>query len=313
MKKVIYFQFFLMMILISNNYAHTSISNEVIAKVGTQVVSSYELKNKIKTKIFLSKKKINQENINKIKGQILQSLINLKLKKIELLKYNIKIEYSKNLNSYLENIALQYNTNINGLKNIFEDNGLDFEELQNEINTELAWNNFIFRMYKNKIQIDQNEINNQLNIEIKEQKNLEKYKLSEIELLIKDDTDIRDNIRKIKKLITEEGFKNTAIKHSVSDTALDGGDLGWINSKVLSNQLQNILEKMNIGDISEPIIKDKSIVFLKLVNKKTININNIDLNSLKNQIINAKKNELLIILSNNHLSKIKNNNFIKIK
>ena len=47
------------------------------AKVGNATVSSYDLKNKIRTSLVLSNQEINQNNINKIKNLSLNGLINL--------------------------------------------------------------------------------------------------------------------------------------------------------------------------------------------------------------------------------------------
>ena len=58
--------------------------NKIIASVDNQIISSYELKNKIKTILFLANQNFNQENVNLIKRKALQQLIDYKLKKIRL-------------------------------------------------------------------------------------------------------------------------------------------------------------------------------------------------------------------------------------
>ena len=99
----------------------------------------------------------------------------------------------------------------------------------------------------------------------------------------------------------------------MSTTSLDGGKIGWINSKSLSKKILTILDKMKIGDISKPIIQTNTATIIKLLDKKTINLNEMDLNELRKKIVNNKKNELLSLYSNNYLSKIKNNALIEIR
>jgi parvulin-like peptidyl-prolyl isomerase len=94
---------------------------------------------------------------------------------------------------------------------------------------------------------------------------------------------------------------------------LDGGNIGWISSKSLSKKILAILDKMKIGDISKPIIQTNTATIIKLLDKKTLNLNNIDLNELRQKIIKNKKNELLNLYSNNYLSKIKNNSLIEMR
>ena len=70
-----------------------SIENKIIAKVNNEIITSYELKNKIKTTLILSNEIINQDNIDRTKKLILKSLIDLKVKKDELKKYEKIIVY----------------------------------------------------------------------------------------------------------------------------------------------------------------------------------------------------------------------------
>ena len=57
-----------------------SVENKIVANIGNQIVSSYELKNKIKTIVFLSKQELNQKNINLAKEQAVRLLIDNKIK-----------------------------------------------------------------------------------------------------------------------------------------------------------------------------------------------------------------------------------------
>jgi parvulin-like peptidyl-prolyl isomerase len=99
----------------------------------------------------------------------------------------------------------------------------------------------------------------------------------------------------------------------MSTSSLDGGNIGWISSKSLSEKILAILDKMKVGDVSKPIIETNTATIIKLLDKKTLNLNNIDLNELRKKIIKNKKNELLNLYSNNYLSKIKNNALIEMK
>ena len=55
-------------------------------KIENEIVTQYQLENKIKTLLFFSNQNLNQENINNTKNQALVSLINLNLKKHEIKK-----------------------------------------------------------------------------------------------------------------------------------------------------------------------------------------------------------------------------------
>ena len=44
-------------------------------------------------------------------------------------------------------------------------------------------------------------------------------------------------VEKIKDKINSEGFENAAINFSISESAIRGGDLGWINENVISKKI----------------------------------------------------------------------------
>ena len=293
------------------NIADSSIQNKIIAGVENEIISSYELKNKIMTNIVLNNKTLNQENINKNKKHALKTLINYKLKKNELKKFN----FSKTINAdaYIKKLAGQYNTSPQGFKEIFLNNNLNYDLYLEEIKTELAWQQLIINLYGKKTDVNKKEIDEELTQLINNQKNIFEYKLSEIELQEENNQELNKLLKEVQNQINEYGFESTAIKYSISSSAMDGGDLGWINSKSLSTRILKIVSKMKLGEVSKPLIQTNSILLIKLKDKKKLDLNTVDLKKIRDKIIMQKKSELLNLFSNSHLSKIRNNAYIEIK
>ncbi len=287
--------------------------NKIIASVDNQIVSSYELKNKVKTTLFLANQNFNQENVNLIKQKALQQLIDYKLKKDQVTNFGVQLNNNIQINNHLNNLSLKYDTDIEGMKNIFRVNGLDFEIYLDEVRTEFNWQKLIFDRYKNKILLNEQEIEAELSNVLKSQSDLQEYKLAEIELPLINSSDDKNTIKDVNNEITKVSFESAAIKYSISTSSSDGGDIGWINAKSLSNEMLSIISKMKVGEISQPVIRTNRIIILKLLDQKKININKIDLDELRKKIIKKKKNQLLNLYSNNHLSKLKNNALIEIK
>ena len=304
---------FVIILLNIGNYAFSSTKNKIILSVEDQIISSYELKNKIKTILFFSGQQLEQTNIDRSKKLALKQLIDYKLKKNQVIRFNIQNDNSNKTLEYLKNLSLKYQTDINGLKIIFKDNDLDYDMYLDEMNTEFNWQALIFNKFKDQIIIDEKEIDIELNNFIESQEDLEEYKLAEIEIPLKNNSDDRKTILEINDQIKLIGFKDAAIKYSMSSSSLSGGDIGWISSKSLSEEILSIINKMKINDISKPIIQTNTATIIKLIDKKTSNISDINLDQLKQQIIKNKKNNLLNLYSNNYLSKIKNNALIEIK
>ena len=52
---------------------------------------------------------------------------------------------------------------------------------------------------------------------------------------------------KYKRRDSEFGFENSFIKYSISPTAANKGDLGWLNAKSLNNQIFDLIKDIKIG------------------------------------------------------------------
>ena len=286
-----------------------NIKNNIIIKVENEIITNYEIKNKILTSLVLANKEINQQNINSLKSQSLEALIQFKLKKIELSKFNLNNDPIRT-KDYLNKIS---SNNIENLKDKFKKNNLNYDLFLDEINTQLKWQGYIFKIYSNKIEIDESIISNELNDIIKNESNIEEYELSEIEILLDEQKSSDQEIARIKKLIDKKGFEETALSSSSSDSAVNKGYIGWINGKSLSINIYKQIKGMKVGEISKPIFKTNSALFLKLINKKTYKSNNTNLDELKKNLINQRKNELFNLYSKSHLSKLRNTSLIEYK
>ena len=295
---------FLILSLNNNLYGFNS---KIIVKVEDEIITNYDLKNKILITLILSNQEINQQNIDELKKAVLDQLINLKLKKMELSKYKIKKDEGR-INSYLKSIS---GNNIQNFKNKFFENNLDFELFLDEVDTEIRWQQLIYTLYGKKIDINEATIDVEVEKIIKERSNVEEFELYEIEINSNLDVPEKQIIEDILKKINTIGFENSALNFSASTTSSQKGYLGWINGKTLSKEIYLILSKMKIGEVSKPIKKQNNILFLKLNNKRTIKPEQLEIKKLKSDIIEKKKAGLFNLYSQSRLSKLKNNSFIQ--
>lgn len=303
--KLIIFQINLLLFLSSVSIASSNF--KIIVKVGNEIITSYELENKIKISLFLAQEKLNQNNVNELKKFSLESLINTKLKKEEIKKYNYNKGNEERTSNYFKNIAKKFNTNTENLKKIFLANNLDYNLFYEDIKTEFIWQNLIYEIYSKKIILDEQEIANELNKVILKQKSIIEYNLSEIETKILQ----KDELLNLTEYINNFSFQKAAQKYSISSTSLDGGNVGWVNSESLSNSMLQLLQNLKIGQYSKPIKKDNSFFIFFLNDKRKIsNFDKKNLDELKKKIINTKTNDLLNLYSNNHLSIKRNNTLI---
>ena len=300
---------FFFLIFFLNGILNAKIENKIIVKVGNEVITSFEIKNKILRTLILNNSNINQENIDKLKEQVLDNLVNIKLKENELKKTNVEIETNR-INEYLSKIT---SNDIAKLKNLFIQNNVSFELFIDELKTEFRWQKFIYQKYSKKIEVNENSINDEIETLLKDQLEVKEVNLSEIQLLNNQNINNKKFMQNIFDEIKNNGFENTALKFSVSSSSSEKGSLGWINIKTLSKSIYDLVSNMSPGDISEPIIQSNNILLIKLNKERKVSRTDLDKDEMKKRLIKQKENELFNLYSISHLSIIKNKYFVEYK
>jgi len=300
---------FFFFIFFLNGISNAKIENKIIAKVGNEVITSFEIKNKILRTLILNNSNINQENIDKLKEQVLDNLVNIKLKENELKKTNVEIDTNR-INEYLSKIS---SNDIAKLKNLFIQNNVSFELFIDELKTEFRWQKFIYQKYSKKIEVNENSLNDEIETLLKDQLEVKEVNLSEIQLLNNQNINNKKFIQNIFDEIKQNGFENTALKFSVSSSSSEKGSLGWINIKTLSKSIYDLVSNMSPGDISEPIIQSNNILLIKLNKERKVSRTDLDKDEMKKRLIKQKENELFNLYSISHLSIIKNKYFVEYK
>ena len=280
-----------------------STENKILLKIDNEIITSVDVLNEINFISTVNKNtdKISKEELYKIS---LNSLIKEKIKKIEILRNYKSIEIEQTFMKEL--IASSYQKlgfkDLGSFKVHLDNNSINFEDFKNKIAIDSLWNEIIFFKFQKKIRIDKDNLRKQ--IIKKRNKEIKSYLLSEIVFNVEAKLDLQNKYNQIKEDIYEKGFDNSALLHSISNTSNSGGDLGWIDENSLSSKLQKIISKLNIGEITEPIIIQGGFLILKLNDTKKIK-NEINVEKELKKLIAKETNQQLNQLSNIYFNRVK--------
>ena len=91
---------------------------------------------------------------------------------------------------------------------------------------------------------------------------------------------------------------------SISESALNGGDLGWISENTISKKFRSEIINTVIGNTSQPIILPAGVLLLKVRNKRELKKFK-NLEEAKNQFVDDEKAKILNMHSLSHYDNLK--------
>jgi len=296
----------ILVLLLFNNIPSNSFEVNIEIKIQDQIITNIDILNEKKYLYFLNPKleNIDDEIVNKLAKE---SLIKEIIKKNEISKF-----FNFNDNKKINNIAetnLLKSKNIhsrNDFKEILKNINLNYKTIENKLKIETLWSQLIYEKYKDNVKVNKKKLRDRISKKFINKKKTFEYNLSEIVLSpdLKNNLDLELN--KIIESIQNVGFENTANIYSISNTAKNGGLIGWVNEAQLSQQINNTLKNLDIYQISKPIEINNGYILLKINNKKKYE-NKINIDEQFQKALNKEINKQLNNFSNIYYKKLKKN------
>ena len=290
---------FIYFILIQN--LAIALENKILFKVENEIITTVDIKNEINyLKIF--NQQINNLEENQIYEIAKNSVIREKIKSITILKlikeFQINDEYLKKLveNNYLKD---KFNS-LKEFKTFLKAKDIKYSYLSNKLVINSHWNQLIYEKYGSKVKINRVKIEE----EILANKNfLNQLFLSEIVFDLEEKETLNNKFDLIKKSINQIGFKNAALTFSISESASEGGEIGWVSENSLNKIILKQVNKIKIGEYTNPIVVPGGFIIIKLedIKKKKIEV---DVKKEIEKVVMYKTNQQLNTFSNIYLKKI---------
>ena len=285
---------------------------EIVVSIDNKIITNFDIQKEINYLLALNPS-LNNLPKKQIYEIAKESLVREEIKEKEILKY-YNINYKDpELSLLIENIYNRLNiANENEFNKYLSNFDLSIEMISAKLAIEKAWNRLIFEKFNQLINLDELRLKKELEKNLSQPQTQNRYLISEILFQSKDDKEYQEILRNIKKTIEENSFETAASIYSISDSSKNGGEIGWVNKNEISDTIYNVLNKLSIGQFTQPIkiASGFLIIYLNDIKKEEQEFN-VD-EELKKMIISEKNrqfNEFSII----HFKKIEQQIFINEK
>lgn len=274
--------------------------NKILFKVNNEIITSIDLLNEVEY-VKLLNSNLNNLSREKLFEIAKRSIIKEKIQKLQTEKLYTDTEVEKKyldllLNEFIRKANLSSKEE---LQKAIKSKGIKMERILEKIKIEILWNQLIVNKFSNKIKINKKKIREDI-ISNNYQKS---YLLSEIVFNLENET-LNNKYKIIKNEILKSGFNNAASVFSISESAKDGGKIGWVKFNSLNEKIKKEILSVNEKNFTKPILIPGGFIILKIEDERKVKI----VDNIEKEVENisrASANKQLNQFSNIYFNKIK--------
>jgi len=203
--------------------------------------------------------------------QVLERLIVEKLQSQLAQRQGIRVS-DEYLKVSIESIARNNKMSLSTFKRSLATEGMDFQGFKEKVRQEIMLNQLRNREIGSRVTVSDQELEHYLATETSETDRNRQYLVGHILLSLPEAASasmIQEKTAQalliVEKLRQGADFKQMAVAESASDTALQGGGLGWRTLSALPSLFVETVKQMNKGGVSAPIRSPGGFHILKLL------------------------------------------------
>jgi len=243
------------------------LSESVAAVVNDDIISSYDLMQRMRLLMVSSGLQPTEENLPQLEQEALRSLIDERvqfqeLKRVEKAQKITIISTDREIDEQIDDIAKGNNASMTGKQLLAQlaSQGVGAETFRAQIRAESSWQNWISGRYGSRLRVGEDQIK-AYERRMAESASKPQYQVSEVFIDATRVGGMETAVNGANQLVgqIQQGapFPAVARQFSAAATAANGGDAGWISPGEMPAEVDVALEQLRPGQLSRPIpVKD---------------------------------------------------------
>jgi peptidyl-prolyl cis-trans isomerase SurA len=244
----------------------------IVAVVNGDPVTNVDVDNRTRLFALASGLPVSPEMLDRLRPQIVRQLVDERLRMQEIQQRKIVVS-DKEIAGAIAEIEQRNGMKPGGLRAKLASDGVSFTTLVDQIRTQLGWTRVLRQAIGDRAVITDADVAERQRLEA-QQVGKPEYHVGEIFIPVEERANAADTQRFAETVISElragAPFAVMAAQFSQSQTALQGGDLGWVQPNQLDPQVAQIVAEMPPGAISNPITVPGGLDIVTLVAKRNV-------------------------------------------
>jgi len=227
----------------------------IAAVVNGDVITNNDIDNRARLFAMSTGLPMSPEVLDRLKPQILRQLTDERLRVQEAQRRKIVIQDAQ-IAASIHDIEQRNNLPAGALRQKLAADGVSQRSLIDQIRAQLAWTQVLRDQMAQKVSITDADVAEKQRLET-QQVGQPEYRLGEIFIPVDDPANAADAQRFAETVISElhagAPFALVAAQFSQTQTALEGGELGWVQTNQLDPEVARLVTQMPVGAISNPV------------------------------------------------------------
>lgn len=245
---------------------------EIVAVVNDDAITTADVSARAKLFAISTGIPITGELLERLRPQIAQQLIDERLRLQEVLRQKVIVREVQ-IATAIRDIEARNNLPPNALQTRLAHDGVSLRTLVDQIRVQIGWTEVLRQQMGNAAVISEAEVAEQGRLQTQNTGRPE-FRLGEIFIPVRDPARTADAQRfadtVISQLRSGAPFPVAAAQFSQSQTALQGGDLGWLPANQLDPEIARIAPDMPPGAISNPIKVAGGFAIIQMRGKREV-------------------------------------------
>ncbi|WP_454716417.1 peptidylprolyl isomerase [Caulobacter segnis] len=252
------------------------LQESVAAVINDEIVSSYDLMQRMRLLMATSGMQPTQENLPQIEQEALRSLVDEHLQMQELRRVEKQqkitiISTDKEVDEQIGDIAQSNKMTAEQLQQSLVQQGIGLDTWRAQLRADSSWQSWIQGRYGSRLRIGEDQIK-AYQRRLAESAAKPQYQISEVFLDASRVGGMEVAVNGATQLIgqMQQGapFAAVARQFSGSATAANGGDVGWVNQGEMPTEVDAALEQLRPGQLSKPIQVKDGVYIIYLRDKR---------------------------------------------
>jgi peptidyl-prolyl cis-trans isomerase SurA len=244
----------------------------IVAVVNGDVISNVDVDDRVRLFALSTGQPLNPEVLDRLRPQIRRQLVDELLQLQEIQRRHIVIQ-DQQIAEAIRSIESRNGMQPGMLRQKLVSDGIGFRTLVDQIRTQLGWLQVVREQLGTAAEVAPAVVADRQRA-LERLTGQQEYQVAEIFIPVEDPTGAADAQRFADTVITElragAPFPVVASQFSQSQSALQGGALGWVQPNQLDPEVAHIVGEMPVGAVSNPIKVPGGVVVVTLQGKRQI-------------------------------------------